>query len=162
MNKYKKPLIKQALLLIFVFAFICTIYFLSGQEGEVSHMLSSGMVKKASTFIELPGVLKQYSKELNISYDFILRKIAHFSIFFILAVLLFKVIKSYTRKYSRIITITCCIIFACLDEYHQVFISGRNARFTDIIIDTAGAICGIFLGMTAEAIWRLKRKPKQG
>jgi len=154
MNKYKKLITKQALFWLLVCALICAIYLLSGQEGAVSHRLSRGLVKKASRLIELPGVLKYYSKELNLSYDFVLRKIAHFSLFFILALLLFFVIKPLTTKHVRILTITCCIIFAFMDEYHQVFISGRTARFTDIMIDTAGAICGMLLVMIATGIRR--------
>ena len=36
----------------------------------------------------------------------------------------------------------CC---ACLDEFHQLFVRGREGKFTDVLIDTAGALLGIVI-----------------
>lgn len=35
--------------------------------------------------------------------------------------------------------------FAYLDEYHQSFIAGRTPSKKDVMIDSAGAILGIFV-----------------
>lgn len=36
-----------------------------------------------------------------------------------------------------------CVAFACMDEYHQTFVSGRSGQFTDVCIDSIGIIAGI-------------------
>jgi VanZ family protein len=145
MQAHKRLFIKQALLWLLACALIWAIYVLSGQEGAASHRLSRGVVKEAVTIIELPEILKHYIVKLEMNYELVLRKIAHFSLFFILAILLYFAIKSHRKKHAKILTIICCIFFAGMDEYHQIFIAGRNARFTDIIIDIAGAVCALLL-----------------
>ena len=37
------------------------------------------------------------------------------------------------------------VLYAISDEIHQLFIDGRTARFTDVLIDAAGALGGILL-----------------
>lgn len=160
MQEHKWQFIKKVVLWLLVCFLICTLYILSGQEGAVSHKLSREVVKKASTLIELPWILKHYNLELNVSYNFILRKTAHFSIFFLLAVLLYWAVKSLVRKYIKTLTLACCIFFAGFDELHQMFAAGRTARLTDIIIDILGAICGLLLVIVFVGIGRIKSKKK--
>ena len=31
-------------------------------------------------------------------------------------------------------------LYACTDEFHQLFVPGRAGRFTDVLIDTTGGI----------------------
>ena len=154
--------IRQVLLWLFVCAFACAIYALSGQEGVDSHRLSRGVVKEAGTLIEVPGILKHYIVKLDLGYEQVLRKIAHFTLFFILAIFLYLAMKPHARKHAKILAMAGCIFFAGMDEYHQVFIAGRTARFTDIIIDIAGAICALLLVTASAGVWRVSRKTRGG
>ena len=43
------------------------------------------------------------------------------------------------------IAIISCIIFAILDETHQIFTSGRTPQVLDTIIDSVGAATGIII-----------------
>lgn len=36
-----------------------------------------------------------------------------------------------------------CILYAISDEVHQVFVPGRGAQVTDVLIDSFGAFIGI-------------------
>ena len=36
-------------------------------------------------------------------------------------------------------------LYAATDEIHQLFVPNREGKFADVIIDTAGALLGIFL-----------------
>ena len=48
------------------------------------------------------------------------------------------------KMISRIfISVFFCFIYACTDEFHQMFVDGRGASFFDCLIDTTGAILGI-------------------
>ena len=44
---------------------------------------------------------------------------------------------------KEIIAIISCIIFAILDETHQIFSNGRTPQVLDIIIDSIGSTLGI-------------------
>ena len=77
-------------------------------------------------------------------------KLQHFSAFLILAVLL-NLALLYQRK-SRflfenaiIATIIICLLYAGLDELHQMFIPGRFAELLDWVADGSGVILGVFL-----------------
>ena len=48
-----------------------------------------------------------------------------------------------TNKF--IISIGIGFLYACSDEFHQLFVPGRTAKFTDVLIDTSGVIVGSIL-----------------
>ena len=39
-----------------------------------------------------------------------------------------------------LIPIGVTFLYACTDEFHQLFVPGRAGRFTDVAIDTVGGI----------------------
>ena len=74
-----------------------------------------------------------------------IRKLAHFSLYFILSILVMSFLVSSNKFNLRniiLISIIFCFIYACSDEYHQTFINGRTGQFSDVIIDTIGASVG--------------------
>lgn len=73
----------------------------------------------------------------------IIRKLAHFTEYFILGILVINFITRYDKKI--IIAILLCIIYASSDEIHQIFIAGRCFAIRDILIDSMGAISGIYI-----------------
>lgn len=75
--------------------------------------------------------------------SFIIRKLAHFTEYFILGLLVFNMIRSYDKKIWCAIII--CILYAISDEVHQMFVPGRSCQFTDMMIDSLGSIVGIYL-----------------
>jgi len=40
---------------------------------------------------------------------------------------------------------TYCFLYACSDEIHQLFVPGRSGKFTDVLIDSAGALLAVLL-----------------
>lgn len=82
-------------------------------------------------------------------WDLILRKIAHFTEFTILAILTLRLglrhESAKNRKYVFLITILFGIIYAVLDEYHQSFVSGRQASVWDMGVDSLGVFFGTIL-----------------
>lgn len=71
----------------------------------------------------------------------IVRKLAHFTEYFILGVLSI----NYFIKYKKNINYSylLCIFSAITDEVHQLFVFGRSCQLMDIFIDSVGAIIGI-------------------
>jgi len=76
-------------------------------------------------------------KRLGI-WDLIFRKIAHFTEFGILALLLYRAIKGSTNWSTRKVffwAIFWTIVYAVTDEYHQYFVNSRITSAYDVIID---------------------------
>lgn len=74
----------------------------------------------------------------------IVRKLAHFTEYLILGILIINLLKDYTNN-PLFISIIICLIYATSDEFHQLFVPGRSCQLRDIMIDTLGSILGIFL-----------------
>ena len=76
-----------------------------------------------------------------------IRKCMHSAEYLVLSLLLIIALNVSKKKifYKYLIAIIICFIYACTDEYHQLFISGRTGQFTDVLIDTFGAIVGIII-----------------
>ena len=49
------------------------------------------------------------------------------------------------------------LMYACLDELHQFFISERSAQITDVMIDSMGVLFGILLVMLIYKIYTSRK-----
>ena len=82
--------------------------------------------------------------DLGISF---LDKIAHFLEYFIFSLLGLRAIDKLSLRYNTTIRYTLfglfSIVFAALDEWHQIFIPGRQTDFFDFVFDSFGLIMGI-------------------
>ena len=77
--------------------------------------------------------------ELLEKYSIPVRKCAHFTVYFILGLLVFSYLKDFSN-HPILYSILFCFVYACTDEFHQYFIVGRYCSFLDVIIDTFGGI----------------------
>lgn len=78
--------------------------------------------------------------------DFVIRKLAHLTEYFILYCLLFRALKNTGNLKGWKLLITCLVItflYAITDEYHQTFVSGRSGKSTDVGFDVLGAVTGL-------------------
>ncbi|MEW6075531.1 MAG: VanZ family protein [Candidatus Omnitrophota bacterium] len=74
-------------------------------------------------------------------WDFILRKIAHVSEYFILTMLIYRAFRnSFRLKTIWLLAWPACISlgYAISDEFHQSFITTRSGNSADVVIDAAG------------------------
>ena len=80
-----------------------------------------------------------------------LRKCMHASEYFVLSILIFNCLKTFKISGWKtvIIPIGIAFLYACTDEFHQLFIDGRTSQFTDVLIDTFGAILGVAMSNVA-------------
>lgn len=88
-------------------------------------------------------------KVINIDYStltFLIRKMAHMSEY---ALLLFFIYygfkKSTTYKYTLLLSLLITFLYACSDEFHQLFIPGRSGQLKDVLIDTIGGLFMLFV-----------------
>jgi VanZ family protein len=76
--------------------------------------------------------------------DYIIRKIAHFAEYFILYILFYNVFKERkTFSKSLLYSLIGVFLYACTDEFHQIFVPGRTGKIGDVIIDTAGGLVAL-------------------
>jgi VanZ family protein len=75
-----------------------------------------------------------------------LRKLGHWSEYFILASLLMRALREEFPRQTRIARWAWCVLlttlYAASDEWHQSFVPSRTASLADVTIDSFGAICG--------------------
>ena len=76
----------------------------------------------------------------------IIRKVAHFTNY---AVLFWLLIRGPLRG-RPYIALGCCIIYAFLDEGHQIFVPGRTASLYDVALDSSGALFSRFLNLAVD------------
>jgi VanZ family protein len=79
-------------------------------------------------------------------FSFVIRKLAHWSEYFILAVLLMRALNARSAgliaKRHMLWSVIWAVIYGVIDEWHQSFVLSRQARVADVIIDSVGAACG--------------------
>lgn len=140
--------------LSFVPAF-CMIYFIlymSSQEGAASSSMSyevSKVLVLAYNKIFSKGFSNEILNALIYQIHPFIRKTAHFTEFFVLAITV--ALPLYVYKIRGIFLIILgqllCTGIAFLDEYSQSFVLGRVSSYRDVMIDSAGAFCGILIAL---------------
>lgn len=84
--------------------------------------------------------------------DFVTRKFAHLTEYFILCFLFYRGLRNTTKislGQSLILSLILTILYALTDEYHQTFVSGRTGKALDIGIDSLGAFLGLIFSWKA-------------
>ncbi|MCR1961515.1 VanZ family protein [Thomasclavelia cocleata] len=124
------------------------IFIMSHTNGNESSNQSNFIVKIVLEFI-------------NINHEtlsFMIRKIAHMSEYAILLLFIYYgLYKTITYKYQLLISLLITFIYACSDEFHQLFIPGRSGQFMDVLIDTSGALIMLLIIY----LWQKRKKPNQ-
>lgn len=82
----------------------------------------------------------------------IVRKLAHFTEYFILGVLVANMLRYFDKRIY--ISIFICILYAISDEIHQLFVLGRSCQVLDILIDSIGSCSGIILFNKLKFLYR--------
>lgn len=121
-----------------VFAWMILIFLFSSESGIDSTETSQFFVKKAEPFFT--HLIPSISLELITMF---IRKTAHFFLYFVLGLLVGNA--TLTHKKWHILSLLICLVYACTDEIHQVFVSGRSGQLKDVFIDLIGSSVGIYL-----------------
>lgn len=122
-----------------------TLLVFSAQEGVQSGALSGAMARPLFEFFNVLPVF-----QLFFDYDrfhFILRKSAHFFVYFVFGVLTVNAVSSYVKiTIYRMMGLSFFgLVFALWDETIQRWTLGRVFSMTDIFIDTLGFVVGMLI-----------------
>lgn len=132
------------------------IFIMSNMTGEVSTKASVGGIEKTITVVadttnkmnitkkdnDQPKRIKKISKKLN----YPARKCLHVTEYLILTLLLYNAFcKSGMRnKKTLFLCLLICFLYACTDEFHQLF-RERTSSFIDVLIDTSGGLIAVLI-----------------
>ena len=156
----KKNILRAILMLLLLSTFFI-IFGFSSQNGEKSGNISKKITEEIITRIPQIQEKEQNEREaITLRIEKVIRKIAHFSIYTAVGLLLMALISTFEMKEKNriIISLIIGIIYACSDEIHQSFVPERSPMITDVMIDTMGVMLGILLIMLGKAIIKKYKK----
>jgi len=148
-NKIKSPFFWQLLWPLLAILTAGGIFYSSSRDGTVSGGASMGIVER---FMSVLPFIPLDASQLN----FILRKGAHFFVFFVLAFCVAHGLKYHVQGW-RWLTLSWVItaLYGVADEIHQYFVPGRSCEITDMLINASGAAVGVGLVW----LWQLYKPP---
>ncbi len=138
---------KNYINILFIIVWMLVIFNFSNQQGTSSSGLSDRITIKIAQIITQNKLTEDEKEQIINKYSFIIRKTAHFIVYFILGfltIILTTDLYSYNKK-TFLFTLLFNFLYASTDEIHQLFINGRNGSFLDVLLDTTGALTAISL-----------------
>lgn len=107
-------------------------------------MSSFNSMKSSSQSGFIVNIIVNLFNISNVSVvSLIVRKLAHFTEYFVLGILVANMLRYCDKKVY--IGVIICAIYAISDEVHQLFVLGRSCQLLDMVIDTIGSSVGIIL-----------------
>jgi VanZ family protein len=69
-------------------------------------------------------------------YDFILRKLAHVTVYAVLTILAYGALRLHMARptHAWLLAQLIATLYACSDEWHQTFVPGREGTVRDVVI----------------------------
>lgn len=123
---------------VLLFIWMVTIFYFSSQNGDDSQSTSDVITYKIVGLLNISD--KETENAIKEIISFIVRKSAHFSIYFIGGFIIYGFLKTFGMMPKNLfyMTILFGFLYSVSDEIHQYFVPGRAAQIRDIFIDTFG------------------------
>lgn len=133
---------RRTIFLGLAIVWMIVIFVFSAQKSDESTELSNGagryIVQTVNTVMD-KGWSEETVEDYALAIDHPVRKLAHGTEYGILALLWYGVLTSYWKS------VVIAFLYACTDEFHQLFVPGRAGMFTDVLIDASGALITMML-----------------
>lgn len=124
------------------------IFSMSSQSSSKSSATSGSIISAVA------GLLNRNFDEMTLSeqtdyiqsFQFIVRKAAHFSVYALLSFFLssgFLTFYNLKKQWRLLFAYLIAVLYAVSDEIHQFFVPGRSCELRDVIIDSCGALLGL-------------------
>lgn len=167
-----------------IFSIVVTVFVLSSQPATESLEVSDGLlVSLFRVFIKNYDSLSAAEREaIRHTYSNLIRKTAHFCEYaalgcFVLLHLNFaRLLGQDDGPLSRLcgpaartkpwllvlFAWLAAVLYACTDEFHQLFVDGRGGTLPDILLDSFGAAAGVmFAVLILLFVWRKARRKRK-
>lgn len=155
-KKLKRNIFRIVIILLLGFTF-WSIFGFSNQSGTASSGVSKKVARKIIDVFPYTRNLSENTKNKIVERaQPIIRKLAHFSIYTLVGILIMSFVSTYRVLLWKkwLISILVGLVYAISDEYHQSFIPGRSAQITDVLIDTSGVIFGIMIVLIVISVYK--------
>ena len=149
-SKKETSNVRKFIGLILLSAWLSMVFSFSAQSSLESNQLSKMIAGPVTSIINivLPPPNAQFIAERLLTVNMALRKGAHITLYFLLGCLIAFFFRDDYGKISsgRLAGLfALCFLLASLDEAHQLFVPGRTAQTSDVVIDSVGAFFGIMV-----------------
>ncbi len=137
---------KRIILIILLLALGILIFSFSNENGKASNKTSDKVVNSVINVYENikdTEISKERRVEIVDKTRVLVRKLAHFSLYFILGMLIYILLTTFNLNHPIILAILFALFYASTDEFHQLFIEGRTSSVLDIFLDTFGSLIGV-------------------
>lgn len=141
---------KKAIFRLSILGFWAVVIFLfsnsnsamSTAQTQVAINFLFELAEKNTFFNSLISILSE-----NHELFYSIRKLAHLTIFCVLQLISFWVLRNSGKSIikSSIYSILIVIGYATFDEIHQYFVPGRSCQIRDVFIDTLGGCAGLLI-----------------
>lgn len=143
--------------LVLCLLLLVAIFLFSSQSAETSHQISDWFLQSV---LHISTLNYEGASLTPLLFGLSIRKYAHIFLYFLLGICIFFVVSDYvelhTEHFWRVderrilwskagIAFGICMIFAILDEIHQIFSVGRGVSAWDVLIDAIGFVLAICL-----------------
>jgi VanZ family protein len=122
------------------------IFSFSNQTGTSSSSLSTKVLTRIAITIDKDMTDEEIDEFVD-KYSFIIRKVAHLTIYFVLGILAYINLREYMKVTPALViySIIFCLVYASTDEIHQLLVNGRSGNIYDVILDTCGSTLAILI-----------------
>lgn len=130
-------LVIGAMLIIFAF---------SAQPATVSKQVSNHFISSYQKVIKhIPFIPKPVRTRLLRGAGHYVRKVAHLMIYALLGILSLIALWQLpvSKRKAWYLALLVCVLYAMIDEWHQYYIQGRGAQWSDVLLDSLGSFIGI-------------------
>lgn len=143
-----KKRIYRLIMGVLLLGWMIVIFLFSSQESQQSGELSGGVAYRIIKTCDKILDADMSAVELTFwagKLDYPVRKLAHMSEYALLAVFAALFLLGYREwgKRTAFYSLMLSACYAVTDEVHQLFVAGRAGRFSDVCIDTCGAVIGL-------------------
>lgn len=137
------------------------IFYMSAKNGEASASMSGSIAETITGLLEKirnDSIQEQAAFVEMLAFG--VRKLAHMAEYGILFLCVYFAVKHLSEKTGRIykylISAAFAFFYACTDELHQMFVSGRCGTPVDVLIDMVGVLLTFLLFLAfQDKKWRV-------
>ncbi len=161
LNKNKLTAIRIVLFLL-ILVWMAAIYLLSADDGAQSEIKSTAAAGWTVLLTDFLDSFFHFQDPDAVKFIFhvAIRKAAHICEYAVLSMLICFFLQTYTasKPILYIPSVAIGALYALFDEYHQTFVPGRSGQLSDMLIDTCGAVLGVFVAaLTLHVYKKYKR-----
>lgn len=152
--------IKRIVFAILTIITFIAIFIFSGQNGNKSGNTSRNFTRRIIEILPICRDLEEYKKdEIVENSQYIIRKLAHFTIYTLAGINMMGVASTYDinnrRKFANVLLVGT--MYAISDEIHQMFTGGRTPAILDVGIDCLGIFFGSLIVFSISRVFKINK-----